>query len=79
MKIIEAPQGWFARTLVSGWGVLLVGTLFVFLFPKHLAPILGKPVWILSFFVVVGTWAYGVIRAVRFFRRQLRILRESRK
>jgi hypothetical protein len=68
MKIIEAPQGWFGKTLVASWGVLLAGTAFVFLFPKHLAPMLGKPLWIFSIFVVVGTWVYGIIRVVRLIR-----------
>ena len=69
MKIIERPQGWFTWSLVGAWALLLMGTLFVFLFPKYLAAMLIKPLWILSIFVVLGTWVYGVIRAVRLFRR----------
>ena len=79
MTIIEAPQGWFARTLVGGWVFLLVGALFVFLFPKQLAPILIKPLWILSFFVVIGTWVWGGARAARLFRRWFGMLRKSRQ
>ena len=79
MKIIETPQGWFARTLVGAWGLLLVGVLLVFLFPKYLAATFIRPLWILSLFVVLGTWVYGVIRAVRLFRRWFRMLRESSK
>jgi hypothetical protein len=79
MKIIEAPQGWFAWALVGTWGLLLVGTLLVFIFPKYLAATLIKPLWILSIVVVLGTWVWGVIRAVRLFRRWFRTLRESSK
>jgi hypothetical protein len=68
MKIVKVPQGWFLRSLVAAWIVLLVGTGFIFLFPKPLAPMLGKPLWILSFFVVVGTWVYGIVRVARLVR-----------
>jgi hypothetical protein len=72
MKIVEVPQGWFVRSLVTAWIVLLVGTASIFLFPKPLAPTLGKPLWILSFFVVVGTWVYGIVRVARLVRRSFK-------
>lgn len=72
MKIAEVPEGWFLRSLVAAWIVLLVGTALIFLFPKPLAPMLGRPLWILSFFVVVGTWVYGIARVARLVRRSFK-------
>jgi hypothetical protein len=66
LNIVGVPRGWFVRSLVTAWIVLLAGTASVFLFPKSIAPTLGKPLWILSLFVV-GAGVYGIIGVASLF------------
>jgi hypothetical protein len=62
---IGLPQGWFARIMLGGWALLLVGTLLVFLLgflsPGTWVGHLIKAIWIVSIFVVLGTFAYAVV------------------
>src|SRR5258708_38057071 len=66
---IALPHGWFARILLSSWALLFIGTLVAFLLaflgPDHLAEHLITSTWMLSIFVVLGTFAYAAAYAVR--------------
>jgi phosphatidylglycerophosphate synthase len=59
---IELAHGWFAKSLLAGWALLLTGTLLLFLW-GFLAPgPLVRPViytlWVLSIVVVLATFAF---------------------
>jgi hypothetical protein len=66
---IELPSSWFARILLIAWVLFLTGTLLLFLLASlahsPLAEYLVTPLWILSIFVAVGTFAYAGAYAVR--------------
>ena len=57
------PHSRFGHILVAGWILLFLGTLLIFVFPHMFAPILIRPVWLLSIFLVLATLAYGVLWA----------------
>jgi len=65
---IALPHGWFARILLGGWALLLVGVvltfLLTFLFPGPLARHLIGEVLILSILVILVTFGYAVVYAV---------------
>lgn len=62
---IGLPQGWFARIMLGGWALLLVGILLVFLLgflsPGPWVGHLVKAIWVVSIFVVLGTFSYVVV------------------
>jgi hypothetical protein len=59
----------FARILLSGWILVFVGSsllfLLGFLFPGPWIGYVVKTIWILSIFVVLGTFAYAAAYIVR--------------
>ena len=57
------PHNRFGHILVAGWILLSLGILLIFVFPHMFAPILIRLVWVLSIFLVLATFAYGVLRA----------------
>ena len=50
---------------------MFFGTLLVFIAPTHFATTLGKAIWILSIFVVLGTFVYAVGYAINRVRHLL--------
>jgi hypothetical protein len=65
MKVL--PKGWFARILLGSWVLLILGTGLAFV-AGALAPRtfdLVTPLWILSIFVALETFAYIATFAVR--------------
>ncbi len=67
------------RCLIVGWGLLLFSTLLVFLAPTHLATTLCKAIWILSIFVVLGTFVYAVGYSINRVRHLLGTSRRNRE
>lgn len=64
---VALPKGWFVRVLLGGWVLLVLGTGLAMV-TGVLAPRafnLVTPLWILSIFVVLGTFAYLALFAAR--------------
>jgi hypothetical protein len=77
MKVF--PKGWFARILLGSWVLLILGTGLAFV-AGALAPRtfdLVTPLWILSIFVFVETFAYVAAFAVRRLLYYLRRWRDN--
>ena len=66
---IELQRSWSARILLVAWILFFISTLLLFLLASivhsPLAGYLVTPLWILSIFVMVGTFAYVGAYAVR--------------
>jgi len=76
---ITLPKGWFARILLGRWVLLMLGIALAFvtgvLAPRAID--LVTPLWILSIFVVLGTFAYIAVFAFRRFCYYLSELRND--
>ena len=57
------PKGWFARILLGGYVLLIVGTALVFAAGLNLI----TPLLVLSTFLVLGTFGYAGMFAIRRF------------
>ena len=76
---VALPKAWFARILLGGWILLILGLALAFV-TGALAPHafdLVTPLWILSIVVVLGTFAYTAVFAVRRFWYYLSSLRND--
>lgn len=60
---ITLPKGWFARILLGGYVLLIVGTALVFAAGLNLI----TPLLVLSTFLVLGTVGYAGMFAIRRF------------
>jgi hypothetical protein len=73
------PKGWFARILLGGWALLILGVALAFvsgsLVPRAFD--LVTPLWVLSIFLALGTFAYTAAFAVRRFWDYLRRFRND--
>jgi hypothetical protein len=76
---VALPKGWFARILLGGWLLLILGVALAFLTGALVPHALDlvTPLWILSIFVVLGTFAYAAVFAVRRFWYYLSRLRND--
>src|SRR5271156_1196224 len=76
---LEVPRGWFARILLGGWALLILGIALVLvtgaIAPRALDFV--TPLWILSILVVLGTFSYTTAFAVRRFWDHLRRFRND--
>ena len=76
---IHLAHGWFAKSLLAGWALLLASTLLLFLWgflaPGPLVRPVIYTVWVLSIVVVLATFAFVAAYAVsrlRFYWRTIR-------